>query len=272
MDAVEVRDPDDPRIADFRGVRDPEWLKRRRLFVAEGRQVIEIALAEPRLGPPDLLLTRVALAALEPALRQRRGDLRVFVATPELMRAVGGYRFHQGALGVFPVPGKLELQALLAAGAAGRPLIAALEAVTNPDNVGSAFRNARAFGASGVLLDPRCAHPLYRKSLRTSMGAALRVPFVRAADWPAALERLASEGLVRVALSPDPGGSDLDAAVEALASAAGLVLVLGHERDGLARETLANCEWSVRIPMAEGVDSVNVATASGIALSRFAGL
>ena len=267
-----MRNPDDPRIAAFRGVRDPEWLKRRRLFVAEGRQVLAIALADPRLRSPTLLLTPAALAALKPALRERSGELRIFVGSSELMRAVGGYRFHQGALGVIPLPEALEIRALLAVRAARRPLVVALEAVTNPDNVGSVFRNALAFGASGVLLGPRCAHPLYRKSLRTSMGAVLRVPFVCADDWPGALERLASDGLVRVALSPGRECVDLAAAAEALAPAAGLVLVLGHERDGLAGETLAICERRVRIPMAAGVDSLNIATASGIALSRFAGL
>ena len=206
MDAVEIGDPEDPRIADFRGVRDPEWLRRRRLFVAEGRQIVALALADPRFAPRALLLTPSALAALEPALRGRSAGVEVFVGSPELLRAAGGYRFHQGALGVVPLPEPAALDDLRPARGARRPLIVALEAVTNPDNVGSVFRNAWAFGAGGVLLDPRCAHPLYRKALRTSMGAALRVPFACADDWPGALERLARDGWLRLALSPDPGG------------------------------------------------------------------
>jgi tRNA G18 (ribose-2'-O)-methylase SpoU len=257
----QVNDAADPRVADYRGVRDPEWLRQRRRFVAESRQVIEILLTRDDLEVESLLLTAAAHRALEPRLGRSRVPV-AYVVESDLLREIGGHAFHQGALAVARRSEDERLDQLLAR-LAPRARLVALEHVTNPDNVGSIFRNALAFGADGVLLSSRCAHPFYRKSLRTSTGAALRVPFAIEGDWTEALEELRRAGFVRAALTPDPDAESLVKAAPSLR---------GHEGDGLSARTLAGCDRRVRISMAAGVDSVNVATASGIALHELAGL
>jgi tRNA G18 (ribose-2'-O)-methylase SpoU len=153
-----------------------------------------------------------------------------------------------------------------------RSLVVALDEVTNPENVGGVLRNAFAFGARCALLSVGCAHPLYRKALRTSMGAALQVPFTITRHWPAALAELGRAGYARVALSPAPDARDLAEVAAELHACPRVALVVGREGDGLSAATLAGCELRARIPMAPGVDSLNVATASGIAMHRLAGL
>jgi tRNA G18 (ribose-2'-O)-methylase SpoU len=141
----------------------------------------------------------------------------------------------------------------------------ALERVGNADNVGATFRAAAAFGAGGVLLDPGCADPLYRKAIRTSMGAALQIPFATNVPWTEALAGLRRDGWIVVGLTPDAGAAP---AREVFARTAGerVVLVLGHEGDGISAATAAGCSHLARIPMHGGVDSLNVAMAAGIAL------
>jgi tRNA G18 (ribose-2'-O)-methylase SpoU len=141
-----------------------------------------------------------------------------------------------------------------------------LEQITSPDNVGGLFRNALAFGARGVLLCPRTCDPLYRKAIRVSMGASLLVPFARCSEWPAPLKLLREAGYRVVALHP---GEDASPIATATAASERLVLLLGTEGGGLSESALAQADERVRIPMAPGVDSLNVATASGIALHHF---
>ncbi len=263
-------DAGDPRVADYRGVRDPEWLRHRRRFLVESRQVIELLLARDDLQVESLLLTPAAREALAAHL-ERRDDAVAYVVSPDLLREIGGHVFHQGALAIAHRPEDERLDRLLR-GLEGPVRLVALEGVTNPDNVGSIFRNALAFGAHGALLGGGCAHPFYRKSLRTSMGAALRLPFAIEADWPAALDELREAGFVCAGLTPDAGAEPIEHVAPALRAAPRVALLLGHEGEGLSAASLAACRYRVRIPMAPGVDSVNVATASGIALHLLAGL
>ena len=164
--------------------------------------------------------------------------------------------------------------------AAGRAsLLVALEQVTNAENVGSIFRSAAAFGADGVALCPRCCDPLYRKVVRVSMGAAIRLPFARCEIWPGSLERLRACGYRVVALDPSPDAMEIGEFVARHLAAAGaaetagwnrIVLLLGSEGLGLSRAVLDRADVRVRIGMAEGADSVNVGTAAGIALHQLA--
>ena len=140
------------------------------------------------------------------------------------------------------------------------------ENITNIDNIGFLFRNAAAFGVDAVLLSPRCHDPLYRKSLRVSIGHALTVPFVRSTDWTAQLDRLRREwGVTLIAAALDPRAEDLDA----VARPGRVGLVVGQEFEGISPETLDRCDHIVRIPMAPGVDSLNVAVAAAVCLHRF---
>jgi tRNA G18 (ribose-2'-O)-methylase SpoU len=147
----------------------------------------------------------------------------------------------------------------------GARRVVVLERVSNADNVGSIFRNAAAFGADAVLLGPSCADPLYRKAIRTSMAASLRVPFAQAHPWPDVLRMLRSLGFVVVGLTPESNATPLPEVASRTAQQR-TALLLGHEGEGLSADALALCTHLARIPMAEGADSVNVATAAGIAL------
>jgi tRNA G18 (ribose-2'-O)-methylase SpoU len=269
MQAQQIDDPSDPRVDDYRAVRDPEWLKRRGRFVVESRAAIEFLLARPDLHVDSMLLTSTAWRELQPALAQRTG-IEVLVTTPGILRAIGGYRFHQGALALARRPLDAEPHALI--DPPGRARLVVLEEVANPDNVGAIFRNALAFGARGLLLSPGCAHPLYRKAIRASTGAALRLPFAYAPDFRAALESLRKAGWLCAALSPDPAAEAIDRRAGELAALPRVALLLGHEFDGLSAEAFAACELRLRIPMVPGVDSLNIAAASAIALHRLSGL
>ena len=210
-----------------------------------------------------LLLTETAHAHLSGQPHWDGLDIPIYVTSPSLLQDIGGYHFHQGCLGLAERPPDLPLPDVVEAVHPGRPLLV-LERVGNPDNVGGIFRNAAALGADAVVLSPGCADPLYRKSVRTSTGAVLRVPYAVADDWPAALEGLKRQGCAVVALTPDdsavplgryepPGGHRI-------------ALLLGNEGDGLSREALAGADVHVRIPVEPLVDSLNVATAAAITL------
>jgi len=147
-------------------------------------------------------------------------------------------------------------------------LAVALEEVSNADNVGGVFRNALAFGAGALLLSPGCCDPLYRKAIRTSMAATLRVPFARVERWPGGLEAVRAAGFALVALTPAADARDIGAFTADPGRPARIALVVGTEGAGLSAAAEAMADARVRIPMAPGVDSLNLATATGIALYR----
>jgi tRNA G18 (ribose-2'-O)-methylase SpoU len=196
--------------------------------------------------------------------------LEVFVTPPGSMDLVGGFNFHRGCIALGHRPAPPPTLADLALDAPGPRLVLGLQSIANADNVGSIFRNAAAFGVHAVVLDGRSCDPLYRKATRTSMGTTLAVPFAIAdADgWHAALEALRRADYRLVALTPAADAIDI-AEVPAITSGR-LALLVGSEGAGLDDETLARADFRVAIRMATGVDSLNVATASGIALHRFA--
>ncbi len=257
----EVTGTGDPRLSDYRKIPDPDLLRSRGLFIAEGRQVVRRLLAAPRFRVRSLLLTPAARAGLADLL-PHVADVPVFVVTQDAMNAIAGFNIHRGCLaaGERPAPARWEDLA-----AAARVLVV-LEGVANADNVGGIFRNAAAFGADAVLLGPSCADPLYRKAIRTSMGAALQVPFASMEDWPADLRRLKALGFGLWALTPS-----FEARLPwQVRRPARLALVVGHEGEGLSPAALEAADARVRIPIAVGVDSLNVATAAAIALYEVA--
>jgi tRNA G18 (ribose-2'-O)-methylase SpoU len=248
-----IADADDPRLADYRLPSGAE-----RSFVVEGRLLVRKLIAS-RFALRSVLTTHAALAEIEPALAPRGEAVPVYVAETDTIARVLGFAFHRGCLAAAERPGSPSLDELLAA--AGR-LVVGLEGVTNPDNVGGVFRNAAAFGAGGVVLSPGCGDPLYRKAARVAMGGSLAVPFVHAPDWPVALERLKATGFTLVALVPDADAVEL----RAVRGPARVALLLGAEGEGLGAATRAAADVVATIGMAPGADSLNVATASGIAL------
>jgi tRNA G18 (ribose-2'-O)-methylase SpoU len=222
-------------------------------------------VAGRRFPVRSVLCTEAARAGLGDVLA---GVPCVLVAPDALIRRVVGFQFHGGCLAVAERGALPSLEALLAD--APRRLVV-LEQVSNPDNVGGVFRNARAFGADAVVLGPGCTDPLSRKAIRAAMGASLVLPFAPAGDWPAALDRLRAAGLTCVALTPRPEAVDVTALGAAQPIPPRFALLVGAEGPGLGPDALAAADLRVRIAMAPGVDSLNVATASGIALHHLCG-
>lgn len=252
---------DDPRLAPYRLVADPDALARTGLFVVEGRLVLPRLLAS-RYRVHSVLLSEAAHDALRPLLAAHP-DVDVFVAPQPAIDAIGGVRFHRGclALGYRGEPG--ELHELLESGVL-EPLVI-LEGVTNPDNIGGIFRSAHAFDARGIVLGPRCGDPLYRKAIRTSMGTSLQLPWVEAHDWPSAIDRIRTRGYRVLALTTDPDAAPLRDAVGA--SDMPLALLLGSEGFGVSPEVLRAADTIARIPMPNAdADSLNVAAAASIAM------
>lgn len=256
---VPVEGPDDPRVADFVGLRertaedDCSWL------VAEGPTVVRQLLASDyRLR--SMLVTERGLRALAPEIDAHAGP--VLVADQSVLDAVCGFHFHRGALASAdrrPLPDLASL-------AADADLLLLLEGVNDQENLGALFRNAAAFGVDAVALDSTCADPLYRRSVRVSMGHVLRTPFARVADLPTVLPALCRLGFETVALTPAAGAEDIGG----LAPRPKRALLVGSEGWGLTAPTLAAADRRVRIPIAAGVDSLNVATAAALALHRLA--
>jgi len=258
---IEVSDPLDPRVADYRNVPHPALLERHGLFVAEGRLVVRRLLTGSRFVTRSLMVTRAALDALPHDTRDRP-DLPFYLVAQDVMNEIAGFNFHRGCLAIGERGAPLDWRRL----AAGAPLSVLLERVGDADNVGSIFRNAAAFGAGTILLDSASADPLYRKAIRTSMGASLHLPFARLDDrLDAALRVLHEDGVATVALTPSPEVPCLQQVVSQLTNRR-VTLVVGHEGDGLTQDVLDACDFRARIPMTAGVDSLNVATSAAIAM------
>jgi tRNA G18 (ribose-2'-O)-methylase SpoU len=234
-----ITDAEDPRIADYRDVRERDLVGRRGLFVAEGAVVLRGLLESPFARPRSILVAEARLPSLSDLLARVPPGTPVFVASQVVMDTIVGFPIHRGILALGETPPPRDPAPVLAGVGAGA-LVLALSGIANHDNMGGLFRNAAAFGVDAVVLDAGCCDPFYRKALRVSVGAVLQVPQVR--------------------LVP---GADMVAGLQAAGER--IAVVLGAEGPGLAPEVLARCE-TVRIPMAAGFDSLNVATTSGIVL------
>jgi tRNA G18 (ribose-2'-O)-methylase SpoU len=247
-------------MAAYRDVGNPAALDRQGLFVAEGRLPVTRLLEERRFSVHSVAATPAAARALAPLL-ERLGDIPVCVCEPAVLEAITGFNFHRGCLAL----GRRPAAALPLAGFARATRLVALEGVGNPDNVGGLFRVALALGAEGVILDAASADPLYRKAIRTSMAASLRVPFTRVEPWPSGLDGLRhGHGFRVLALTP----ADAAVAIEEVNVQPGerLILLLGSEGEGLTPAAMRYADMTVRIPIDRRADSLNVVVAGAIAL------
>jgi tRNA G18 (ribose-2'-O)-methylase SpoU len=238
-------------------------VRSRGLFVAEGRLVVTRVVTDHRFRVHSLLLSDAAHRALEPALGTLPATIPIFVCDGSQLARITGVDFHRGCLGLIERRRATPLTDLLA----GARTLVVLEGVANPDNLGGVFRNAAAFGADAVILSAACCDPLYRKAIRTSMGAALRVPFARVEEWRKALDDIRTAGFSIAALIPRAGGETLDEFV-ARGRPDRVALLVGAEGTGLSDDAEAAADHRVRIPIREDVDSLNLVVAAGIALSR----
>ena len=179
MRVEEIHSLDDPRVADYRDVKDADLLEKSNLFMTEGRLGVRRLIADSRFRARSVFVTKAALLGLSDVFTELGDETRIYLASQKLLGEVVGYNMHRGCLAAAERGAPLSADEILARCATGRRLLVVLEDVTNPDNVGSVFRNARAFGADGVFLTPRCTDPLYRKAVRVSMGGTLQLPFAR---------------------------------------------------------------------------------------------
>jgi tRNA G18 (ribose-2'-O)-methylase SpoU len=268
MSVERIHDPGDPRVARFQGVRDGELIRSRGLFVAEGRHIVRRLIEDGRYRLESVLVNDAALRDLETPLSTVGAAVPILLCAGDVMEAIAGYDVHRGCLALAHRPPAQTADALIAAA----PMLIVLEGVSNADNVGGVFRNAAAFRAGGVLLSPTCCDPLYRKAIRTSMGATLSVPYARVDEheWPAVLTRMKSAGFTVAAMTPRQPS-------ETLTMFAGrprtgrLALVVGAEGAGLTPAVEAVADHRVRIAISDDVDSLNLAVATGIALHELCG-
>ncbi|MEV4339159.1 RNA methyltransferase [Streptomyces sp. NPDC049590] len=259
-DLITVEDPDDPRLTDYTDLTDVELRRRREpaegLFIAEGEKVIRRA-REAGYEMRSMLLSAKWIDAMRDVIDELPAP--VYAVSPELAERVTGYHVHRGALASMrrkPLPTAGELLRT-----ARRVVI--MESVNDHTNIGAIFRSAAALGMDAVLLSPDCADPLYRRSVKVSMGAVFSVPYARLETWPKGLDAVREAGFTLLALTPDEKAGSLDEAAPHRTDR--VALMLGAEGDGLSRQALAAADAWVRIPMSHGVDSLNVGAAAAVA-------
>jgi tRNA G18 (ribose-2'-O)-methylase SpoU len=257
---IRVDDAGDARLAAYRNVSDRDLLVQKGLFVAEGRLVVRRLIEARRFPVRSVMVTDAALVPFR-GLLDTRQDLPVYLVPQVVMDGISGFNIHRGCLALGERPRPCAWRDLVK----GARRVIALERIGNADNVGSVFRTASAFGIDAVLLEQNCVDPLYRKAIRTSMGAALTMRYAEAEPWPEVLRELALDGWVVVAMTPSPTALALRPLALAI-SHRPIVIVVGNEGDGLSDAALDACTHRARIPMTNNVDSLNVATAAALAM------
>lgn len=261
MHVIRIEDLSDERLADYANLTDVALRRRTEpaggLYIAESSKVIGRALAAGHI-PRSLLVLEQWLEGLAPLLEGM--DVPVFVGPPALLETLTGFSLHRGALASMHRPALKPVSEVLR----DARRVVVLEDIVDHTNVGAIFRSVAGLGADAVLVTPRCADPLYRRSVRVSMGTVLQVPWTRLADWPDGAGELRASGfhIAALALAPDAVSLD-DFAADPPER---LALVLGTEGDGLSPAALRAADTVVTIPMMHGVDSLNVASASAVAL------
>ncbi|MBM3781437.1 MAG: RNA methyltransferase [Acidobacteria bacterium] len=262
---IDVPAWDDPRLAGYRAVSHPHAPEHEGLCIIEGRLVVPRMVALSRedgrwhAALQSVLVTPAAWALLAPELGDT-SDLTVYRLAADHWQALTGFHLHRGCLALARRPAVPSLESIEPALAR---CIVVLERITNPDNIGGIFRSAAALGADLIVLGPGCGDPLYRKAIRTSMGATLEVPYVEAHTWPEALAWLRARGYCVVALTTPPADATLP---EWSRPVQPLALLAGAEGDGLSADARRAADITVTIPMTGRVDSLNVATAVSIGL------
>lgn len=256
---IPIDDPEDSRIADYRSIRERDLVGRKGLFIAEGEVVVRILLRGSAHRPRSLLIAERRIAGLGSLLAAVPAGVPIYSARHNVLDEIAGFSMHRGILAIgkrAEAPSAGVLLDRLGKGA----LVVALFGIANHDNMGGIFRNAAAFGADAVVIDPTCCDPLYRKAIRVSVGAALIVPFARFDSGDDPLQVLGRSGYDAIALSPAG-----DFKLADIVRIGRMAVMLGAEGPGLPDALIAGAR-SVRIPMAPGFDSLNVATAAGIVL------
>ncbi|MGW0033366.1 TrmH family RNA methyltransferase [Streptomyces sp. NPDC003314] len=257
---ITIDTPDDPRLHDYTGLTDVELRRRREpaegLFIAEGEKVIRRA-GQAGYAMRSMLLSAKWVDTMRDVIDA--AEAPVYVIDPDLAERVTGYHVHRGALASMRRKELPEAAGLLAE--ARRVVV--MESVNDHTNIGAIFRSAAALGMDAVLLSPDCADPLYRRSVKVSMGAVFSVPYARLEGWPHGLGTVREAGFRLLALTPAERAVSIDEAAPHKLDR--VALMLGAEGEGLSQKALKAADEWVRIPMAHGVDSLNVGAAAAVA-------
>jgi tRNA G18 (ribose-2'-O)-methylase SpoU len=256
---IPISAADDPRLAPFQNIRERDLSGRAGRFIAEGEVVLRLLLSSPRFAVETILLSQRRAAHMAAFVAQIHEQIPVLVADDAAIEAVAGFHVHRGVLAV-GLRGRPATAATLINGLPAQATVLVGISISNHDNMGGLFRNAAAFGVDAVLLDHTSCDPLYRKAIRVSVGGVLKVPFSRGGDGAGMLAAMQAAGFQMLALTPG-GIQELSAVQRAPRTA----LVVGAEGPGLPADLMASMA-KVRIDMAEGFDSLNVATSAAIAL------
>lgn len=262
METIRIDDPEDPRVAPYRDIRERDLVGRQGRFIAEGKVVLNVLLSSSRFQAESVLVLENRLSGLADTLEKAPPQLPVYVTSRQVMDHIAGFPIHRGILAVGQKGIALQVDDIFRM-LPQKALVVVAIGIANHDNLGAIFRNAAAFGAGAVLIDPTCCDPLYRKAIRVSVGAALKVPFATVADPAGLAADLMNRGFESFALSPS---GDVD--IRNVEPGAKTALYLGTEGEGLPDALLSRMR-TLRIDMAKGFDSVNVAAASAIALHHF---
>ncbi|MGO1592294.1 MAG: TrmH family RNA methyltransferase [Ancrocorticia sp.] len=275
---ISITDLDDPRLLDYNHLTDVALRRKLEtehgLYMAESTKVIMRAI-EAGHKPRSFLTDARWLPDLEPWIEQATGspdggDLPVFIGQEDTLQQITGFHLHRGALAAMNRPELADPVQLLSTAGGGKPAkrIVILEGLVDHTNVGAIFRSAAALGVDTVLVSDDCGDPLYRRSVRVSMGTVFQVPWTRIHEWPRSIERLHQAGITTAALALREGAIPLDEFAqlpECTGEDSRVALIMGTEGDGLKQRTINTANYTVTIPMAGHVDSLNVAAASAVA-------
>lgn len=262
MDPIRIDDPADPRVAPYMDIRERDLAGRQGRFVAEGKVVLNVLFSARRFEAESVLLLENRLAGMTETLKSAPAEVPVYVASGDVLDGIAGFHMHRGVLAIGRKRPPETIETLLET-LPERALVVVLVGIANHDNIGAIFRNAAAFGADAILLDETCCDPLYRKAIRVSVGAALKVPFAVASETGSLVDTLEKHGFEQIALSPQGTVDCRD-----MERPQRLALWFGTEGEGLP-EALMRRLKTVKIAMAGGFDSLNVAAASAITLHHF---
>ena len=264
---IEISDFSDPRLDVYARLTEAQLLNRfepaKGMFIAESPKVIDRAL-NSGCQPVSLLMERKDIDGSAKEIIERCGNIPVFTADRDILCQLTGYQLTRGVLCAMLRPSLPSVEDAIS----GARRIVILENVQNPTNVGAIFRSAAALGMDAILLTPGCSNPLYRRSARVSMGTVFQIPWTfigeQTADWPEkGMEKLRSLGFKTAAMALSDNSVSIDDLQ--LSKEEKLAIILGSEGDGLTDSTIADCDYTVKIPMYHGVDSLNVAAASAVA-------
>ncbi len=256
MNIIKITDASDPRLDRYRNIRERDLVARDKHFIAEGKVVLNVLLTSETFQAESVLVLESRFSGIRTLLESVRYDSPVYVVNSIVMEQIAGFSIHRGILAIGRYKTSVDVQLSFGEDA----LVVVLAGLSNHDNVGAIFRNAAAFQADAILLDEQSCDPLYRKALRVSVGAVLKVPFIKAGTLDQIADQLVADNFLLAALSPSGTQS-----IANIPKTGRRALILGSEGEGLPQSLLNRLSaWT--IPMAQDFDSLNVGTASGIAL------